>query len=64
VSGEDDWRADVARELGMSWAEIEWFGSREEFERQQYAKDRGHCCAAGMTAAPGPCVWHPVETPA
>ena len=43
---------------GMTWAEIEWWASRIEFEQQQYARDLGHCCWAGATAAPKACPWH------
>lgn len=43
---------------GMSWDEIQWWAEREEFERQQYAKERGHCCWAGGVASPDPCPWH------
>ncbi|MEU0078526.1 hypothetical protein ABZY58_11570 [Micromonospora tulbaghiae] len=43
---------------GMRWDEIMWWGERVEFEQQQYAKDRGHCCWAGMVGAPEPCPWH------
>jgi hypothetical protein len=55
-----DFIAKAEAVTGMTREEIEWWASRQEFEMQQYAKDLGHCCWAGATAAPHPCPWHPV----
>lgn len=64
MTGEAGSFHDKAEEAtGMTWEEIGWWAERTDFEEQQYAKDRGHCCWAGMVASPGPCVWHSSSGP-
>lgn len=55
----DDFAEKVRRVTGMTMDELAWWGEREEFERQEYARAAGSCCSAGVVAAPDPCPWHP-----